>query len=148
MLARSKNLQRRKRRKATVVTDGAIAATLAGQQSRRSISPDGELTAHQRLNQIERYRNLVRAGTNQTNAARQVGFSRSAAFRWIKRYEADGLAGLAPLAHGRRPLARVIRRSKAIPASLRHLVALQPIQFTGLQAGQQIVLIQKGGAKS
>jgi len=187
MLTRSKYLQRRTRRKATVVNDGAIAATLAGQQSRRSISPDRELAARQRRTQIERYRNLVRAGTNQTNAARQVGFSRSSAFRWIKRLEAGGLAALAPQAHGRRPLAdqcgltadvlqqlcravvavgniprgfrmfarspqcppplaRIIRRSPSIPGSLRSLVALQPIQFGGLQAGNQIVLVQGGRA--
>lgn len=44
-------------------------------------------------------------------------------------------------------LARFIRRSKSIPQSLRQLVAVQPVHFTGLQAGNQIVLIQQGGAR-
>ena len=184
--ARANSFQFRARRARPPGSRRQSPFLLAERGDCRPISPELSLAARQRLNQIERYLGLVRSGNNQTNAARQVGFSRSAAFRWIKRYEANGLAGLAPQLHGRRPLvsqcgvtadvlqklcravvaagniprgfrifaqspacppplARVIRRSKAIPASLRHLVALQPVHFTGLRAGDQIVLLQKGG---
>lgn len=44
-------------------------------------------------------------------------------------------------------LATAIRQAKTIPMSLRRLVALKSIKVVGLQAGNQIMLIQQGGAR-
>lgn len=44
------------------------------------------------------------------------------------------------------PLARVILHAKSIPPSLSRLISFQPVKFTGVQAGDQI-LIQKRGTR-
>lgn len=43
-------------------------------------------------------------------------------------------------------LARVIRSAKSIPPSLRRLVAVEPVKLTGIQSGNQILLL-KGGCQ-
>jgi hypothetical protein len=72
------------------------SSSLVGRGDRRSISSDQELAAQQRFNQIVRFQSFVSSGLSQAKAAKQCGFSRTSAFRWVKRFEAGGIAALTP----------------------------------------------------
>lgn len=107
MITRKQSLPRRTRRETTGGADGVAAATLAGLQPRRSLSPAQELQALQRFNQLGRYKALVAGGLSQSQAAQRCGLGRTSAWRWLKRLESGGLAALAPQTdrRGRRSLA-------------------------------------------
>jgi hypothetical protein len=87
------NFQRRTHRKVTA--DIGATAHLAG-QSRQTLSSAEELATQQRFNQLARFQALVSSGLSQAKSAKQCGFGRTSAWRWAKRFEAGGLAALAP----------------------------------------------------
>ena len=78
-------------------------------RSYRSFKVNDTTPAHalERLRRFEMYRELRAEGCSETTALRAVGCSRSTFFRWLKRYNTQGVRGLANRSrrprHTRRP---------------------------------------------
>ena len=66
-------------------------------RSYRSFKVNDTTPAHalERLRRIETYRELRAEGCTEPTALRAVGWSRSTCFRWLKRYNTQGVRGLA-----------------------------------------------------